>query len=97
MTLTKQGSPVYGPFNKTSINVISNNISFTGVNGGIYEVTTAQPRYLNVTADLDKQFLVNAAYLIDALELKGGNAVWSDNVINLVDASLVGGNYGSDS
>jgi hypothetical protein len=94
MRLTKDGLPVYGPFNATSINVISNNLTFTLVNGGTYTITTLQPRYLNVTAALAKTLLVNGPETIATLELKGGNAVWSDNIINTGDASLVGTYYG---
>ena len=94
VTLTKVGLPVYGPFNATSIDVISNNLTFTLVNGGTYTITTNQPRYLNVYAGLGKQIYVAGNTTITLLELKGGNAVWSDNVINAGDASFVGTWYG---
>ncbi len=58
-------------------------------------ITTLQPRYLNVTADLDKQIYVSGAYTIPALELKGGNAIWTDEVIDINDASAVGTLYGN--
>jgi hypothetical protein len=48
-----------------------------------------------VTADLGKQILVSDDYVLPALELKGGNAVWTDNIINIQDASEVGSNYGT--
>ena len=96
LTLTDiNGDPVYGPFNATSTFELANNVLFSGVNGSIYQITTNQPRYLNVTAGMEKQFLVNDDYVIEALELKGGNALWTDNVINVSDASIVGGQYGS--
>jgi hypothetical protein len=95
LTLTDvNGAPVYGPFTDDSGPELAFNVLFSPVNGGIYEITTLQPRYLNVTADLNKQFLVNSAYEIEPLELQGGNAIWTDNDIDINDASLVGAQYG---
>ena len=95
MVLTSIGAPIYGPYGTTSTNVISNNVLFLGVNGGYYGVTTNQARYLNVTADLGKQIFVNGDYDLSTLELKGGNADWTDNVIDISDAGVVGGQYGT--
>lgn len=100
LTLTDvNGAPIYGPIYATSSSELAYNVLFSPVNGSIYEITTTQPRYLNVTEDLNKQFLVNAAYTIEALELKGGNAMWenhptSNNKIDIFDASEVGSHYG---
>jgi hypothetical protein len=95
LTLTDvNGVPIYGPFNTTSTSEISYNVLFSGVDGSIYEITTNQDRYLNVTADLDKQIYVRSAYTIPALELKGGNAVEEGlNKIDISDAAVVGGDY----
>jgi hypothetical protein len=103
LTLTDvDGDPTYGPHSTISTTDLAFNVLFEGVNGSIYRITTLQPRYLNVTADLDKQFLVNGDYEIESLELKGGNAFWREddegtwvynNVINIGDASKVGTNY----
>ena len=61
-----------------------------------YEFTTNQPRYLNVDDNLDKHFTITTAnVLLPALELKGGNAIWTDNVIDVLDAGEVGTKYGS--
>lgn len=93
MTLT--GTLGFGPFNATSINQISNNLTFTDVAAGTYTITTSQPRYLNVTTDEKKTIDVTLKTAIAALELKGGNAVWTDNVIDLLDANEVGTKYGT--
>lgn len=100
LTLTDvNGEPIYGPIYATSTSELAYNVLFSPVNGSIYEITTNQARYLNVTEDLNKQFLVNGAYTIEALELKGGNAMWenhatSNNKIDIFDASEVGSHYG---
>lgn len=94
LTLTAIGAPIYGPFDTLSTSVITGNVLFSGVNGGVFEITTLQPRYLNITAALHKQISVAANYLLPDLELRGGNADWTDNVINLSDAGKVGGKYG---
>jgi len=106
LTLTDiDGAPLYGSFDATSTSEDAYNVLFTGVNGSIYEITTLQPRYLNVHEGLNKQFLVDSdEQKIEALELKGGNAYWRyddggewvyDNVIDIQDASAVGSDYGS--
>ncbi len=96
LTLTDMnGDPVYGPFDVLSTSELAYNVLFAGVDSSIFEITTNQARYLNVTADLDKHIYVHSAYTIPALELKGGNAIWTDNVINIDDASEVGTNYGA--
>ena len=91
-------------FTANTTAAITNNLSYAHVAEGTYRVTTNQPRYLNVTADLLKDKAVSAsALVITTLELKGGNAVWQDfvggvwvpnTVINVNDASQVGGDYG---
>ncbi|MCB2213860.1 right-handed parallel beta-helix repeat-containing protein [bacterium] len=94
LALTTLTEPDYGVFNTISVDLISNNYTFSGVNGGDYEFTTNQPRYLNVTADLDKQFsVVSGSVSLETLELKGGNANWADNVIDIGDAGIVAGEY----
>ena len=84
------------PYSPTgySTAAISNNFSLTLTYGGTYTITTSQPRYLNITADLNKKVTISSATPLDRLELKGGNAVWSDNIINLQDASKVGSEFG---
>jgi hypothetical protein len=95
LTLTDvDGAPTYGPHETDSTSQLAFNVLFEGVNGSIYQITTLQPRYLNIIEDLEKLILVNGAFQMQPLELQGGNAVWTDNVINIGDASLVGAEYG---
>jgi len=100
VTLTWGGTLVpYGPSAPTS-NLVSGNFSLSVLYGGEYTITTLQPRYLNVTADLLKKITVAGPYEMSALILKGGNAYWKsslteyDNEIAGSDASLVGTQYG---
>ncbi len=79
----------------TSFEQISNNITFLNVAEGTYTITTNQPRYLNVTAGLNKTAAISASKTsLLKLELKGGNAVYSDNEINILDAAKVGSQFG---
>jgi nitrous oxidase accessory protein NosD len=95
LTLTDvDGDPTYGPHETDSTSQLAFNVLFEGVNGSIYQITTLQPRYLNVTANLEKLILVNGAFEMQPLELQGGNAIWTDNVIDVNDASLIGAQYG---
>ncbi|MHC1739938.1 MAG: hypothetical protein AB9897_02375 [Anaerolineaceae bacterium] len=88
-------SILYGLLNSTTVDLISNNISFSNVAWATYTITTNQARYLNVTSDLGKTIAVTGSKTtINPLELKGGNAVYSDNEINVADASKVGTDYG---
>jgi hypothetical protein len=97
---TRAGVPVtltgtlFGALSGLSIDQISNNLVITGViSYDTYTLTTNQPRYLNVTADLAKTVAGNKGTM-NALELKGGNAVWTNNVIDVYDASRVGTDWG---
>jgi hypothetical protein len=72
---------------------MANNLVFSGVAQGTYIFTTNQPRYLNIPASMAKSIDVTTNRILAALELKGGNAVWTDNEINILDASRVGMNY----
>jgi hypothetical protein len=88
----------FGPYTSTSTDVFgSTNFSFTNVGDDDYVFTTNQPRYLNVTGSLNRTFHVNPALVMAALELKGGNADWSNNTIDVTDASIVGTDYGKSS
>lgn len=87
-------SEIYGPFNTTSGTTITNNLVFSALNGGTYLITTNQARYLNITAALMKTIYVDGNIELPPLHLFGGNAVWTDNIINILDASTVGGEYG---
>ena len=98
VTLTWGGTfATYGPTANT-IEAISNNFSQTVTYGGYYTITTNQPRYLNVYADVTFSKIINvhANYPLPALVLRAGNAVWlgGNNVVNLDDANLVGTQWG---
>jgi len=85
----------YGTLNGITIDQMTDNLTITNVvSYETYTLTTNQPRYLNVTADLGKTVLGSRGTM-SPLELKGGNAVWTDNEINVTDASLVGAQWGS--
>jgi len=97
---TRAGVPVtltgalFGVFSGSSIEQMSNNLVITGLTSyDTSTLTTNQPRYLNVTADLGKTVAGDKGTMA-ALELKGGNAVWTDNVIDVLDASQVGHDWG---
>lgn len=64
--------------------------------GGTYTITTLQPRFLNITADLLKQVTLTGDYTFaNPLWLRAGNAIWQtaagvyDNTINVTDAQKV--------
>lgn len=95
VVLTALNLAPYGPFPGETTNFLSDNLVITNVAAAEYEFTTNQPRYLNVNDTLDKHFTItNANVILPALELKGGNAIWTDNVIDVLDASEVGTHYG---
>lgn len=76
--------------NTTSNGLSSLNYIFDAVEGYTYTFTTNQPRYLNITADLAKTILADKSKTLPDLRLRAGNAVWTDNIINTVDAGQVG-------
>jgi len=77
-------------YNTTSSGLSEFNYIFDAVEGYTYKFTTNQPRYLNITADLLKTFAANKSKTLPDLRLRAGNAVWTDNVINTLDAGRVG-------
>ena len=89
----------FGPYTATSTDVFgSPNFSFANVGDDTYVFTTNQPRYLNVTTSLSKSYNVTVGDLVlTSLELKGGNAIWSNNTIDVADANAVGVDYGKSS
>ncbi len=94
VTLDYQDLVAYTDKTGTTINQISYNLSITDVNGGNWLLTTNQARYLNVIADNDKIFMVDGNETLNALQLLGGNADYTDNEIDVDDASVVGTQYG---
>lgn len=95
LKLASMVAPYYADNEIFSTGEISNNVRFAGVNGGTYRITTNQPRYLNVSAELSRIVQVFDDVVLPALELKGGNADWLDNVIDISDAGIVGAQYGT--
>jgi|GEM_PF-931370 hypothetical protein len=84
-----------GPYSTVSLDQESENLNFGDVIADTYALTTEQPRYLNVTLALGKSVTVTeGGSVVSLLTLLAGNAVWTDNIINVADASLVGANYG---
>ncbi len=93
MILTPQAGSPFGPVQATSTNAIGINIQFTNVPGVLQTITTNTPRYLNLIADEGKTIDVLLYKTIQPLRLIGGNAVYTDNVINSQDAGVVGAQY----
>ena len=84
-----------GPYNATTTNVSGNNLNFTNVAMDVYTVSTNQARYLNITPEMGKQkALLASGNVLAPLRLLGGNAIWTDNVINAQDLALVAGELG---
>ena len=88
---------VNGVYQTTSISTVPYNMVFNYVPAGSYIFTTLQPRYLNVSPDLAKPVTVTNANVTFATDLwlLGGNAIWTDNIIDVNDASEVGTWYGT--
>ena len=85
---------VYGPSMDTDEQAV--NFRLTVNYGGTYTITTLQPRYLNITADLLKQVTLTGNYTFaNPLWLRAGNAMWQtaagvyDNTIGVTDAQKV--------
>ena len=94
MRLTGQvvGSSTY---TSTSSNASGINYVFNNIPMDLYTVWTNTPGYLNLPASMNKQIaLIGAETTLNPLHLVAGNAVWTDNVININDFSLVAGNFG---
>ncbi len=95
--LTTAGVPVtltgtlgFGPYTVPSVEGASGNLTFTDLVVGTYTITTNQPRYLNITADMAKVINIAKDTDIAALRLRGGNAIWeNDNVIDNLDLGKV--------
>jgi hypothetical protein len=85
---------LYGPYDNTTVELITGNLTISNVADGTYIIATNQARYLNLTIPLWKTKVVSGDTTLAALELKGGNAVWTDNEIDVLDASQVGSDWG---
>ncbi len=83
-----------GPYHGETLDQLGVNLSFSNVMGDTYVITTAQPRCLNLTIELNKSVNVSSSYIMRPLKLRCGNAIWTDNVIDISDAGVVGGQWG---
>jgi len=91
---TLAGNFGFGPYTATSINQISNNVSFANLASGLYAITVEQARYLDVTIAHNATIDLATLQAIATLELRAGDAN-DDNYINPGDASIVGAQYGT--
>lgn len=83
-----------GPYNAVTDSGAAANLLFDRVVEDTYAFTTQQPRYLNIHTDMNIEVIVDEDLALPDLHLMGGNAVWTDNVIDISDASVVGAMYG---
>ncbi len=90
MTLT---SDIYAAVEANSGPTMLGNLVFSAMNGGTYQITTLQPRYLNIHEELGLSIYLSGDVDLPPLHLYGGNAV-QDNIIDIFDASYVGTEYG---
>ena len=92
-TLTGPVGFAFGPYTVPSVEGASGNVTFTNLAVGTYTLTTLQPRYLNITADLAKTINIATDTDITALWLRGGNAIWTDNLIDNLDLGKITSGY----
>ncbi len=101
VTLTAVAPDAFGPFLGQTIELISNNLVLNNVVEATYTITTSQPRYLNVSVLADtvngitKTKAISAATILTSLQLKGGNANYADNIVDVSDAGVVGNGWGT--
>ena len=95
VTLSEAQFVGQGPYTVHTTNVSGNNLSFPSVAMDVYTVSTAQARYLNITPGMGKQIaLLASGNVLPPLRLLGGNAVWTNNEIDIFDVALVSGEIG---
>ena len=84
-----------GPYTATTTNVSGDNLAFPNVAMDVYTVSTAQAGYLNISGDMGRQIaLLASGNVLPPLRLLGGNAVWTNNEIDIYDVALVSGEIG---
>ena len=95
VTLSEAQFVGQGPYTVPTTNVSGNNLAFTNVAMDVYTVSTNQAGYLNISPGMGKQIaLLASGNVLAPLRLLGGNAIWTDNVINAQDLALVAGELG---
>ena len=83
-----------GPYSAVSQDLIGANVDFGTVVGDTYGITAAFPRYIALTQDSGRTVTISPdKTALNPLRLLSGNAIWSDNVINALDLSLVRADY----
>lgn len=81
-------------YSGVSTNIPGENLTIESVAADTYLLTTNEPRVLNLTAASNKTVtLTSGQGALSPLLLRGGNAVWTDDVIDIHDLTLVTGGY----
>lgn len=81
-------------YSGVSTNIPGENLTIESVAADTYLLTTNQPRVLNLTTASNKTVtLTSGQGALSPLLLRGGNAVWTDDVIDIHDLTLVTGGY----
>ncbi len=84
-----------GPYSATTTDVSGDNLAFTNVAMDLYTVSTAQAGYLNISPEMGRQIaLLAIGNVLPPLRLLGGNAIWTNNEIDIYDVALVSGEIG---
>lgn len=84
-----------GPYTVSTTNVSGNNLNFPNVAMDLYTVSTNQAGYLNISPAMGKHIaLLASGNVLPPLRLIGGNAVWTNNEIDIYDVALVSGEIG---
>lgn len=84
-----------GPYDATTTNVLGDNLAFTNVAMDVYTVSTNQAGYLNISPEMGRQIaLLASGNVLPPLRLIGGNAVWTNNEIDIYDVALISGEIG---
>lgn len=95
VTLSEAQFVGQGPYTVPTTNVSGNNLAFPSVAMDVYTVSTAQAGYLNISGDMGRQIaLLASGNVLPPLRLLGGNAVWTNNEIDIYDVALVSGEIG---
>jgi len=95
VTLSEAQFVGQGPYTVPTTNVSGNNLSFPNVAMDVYTVSTNQAGYLNITPEMGRQIaLLATGNVLPPLRLLGGNAIWTNNEIDIYDVALVSGEIG---